>query len=169
MSTSLLTSSREHLRESLHVCLNVPRWIDAVAAHFPFASTADLLDIARDAATPLSRAEVDEALAEHARIGEAPATGSEQARRFSRAEQNSADASDEHLAFDLAEGNRAYEARFGRVFLIRAAGRTRAQILDELYRRLALDDDSENDIVAEELRDIALLRLEALAGAGGDT
>ncbi|MFO7690161.1 MAG: 2-oxo-4-hydroxy-4-carboxy-5-ureidoimidazoline decarboxylase [Cryobacterium sp.] len=168
MSLSLLTSSPEHLRESLHVCLNVPRWIDAVAAHFPFASTADLLDIARDAATPLSRAEVDQALAEHARIGEAPATGPEQARRFSEAEQDSADASDAQLAADLAQGNRAYEARFGRVFLIRAAGRTRAQILDELYRRLALDDEAEDEIVAEELRDIAMLRLEALAGAGGD-
>ena len=167
MSTSLLTSSPEHLRESLHVCLNVPRWIDAVAVHFPFASTADLLDVARDAATPLSRAEVDQALAEHARIGEA-AAGPEQVRRFSAAEQASADASDAYLAADLAEGNREYEARFGRVFLIRAAGRTRAQILDELYRRLALDDDAEQEIVADELRDIALLRLEALAGAAGD-
>ncbi|HEV7949033.1 MAG TPA: 2-oxo-4-hydroxy-4-carboxy-5-ureidoimidazoline decarboxylase, partial [Glaciihabitans sp.] len=53
----------------------------------------------------------------------------------------------------------AYEARFGRVFLIRAAGRSRAEILSELTRRLELDDETELAIVGEQLRDIALLRL----------
>ncbi|TFD53922.1 2-oxo-4-hydroxy-4-carboxy-5-ureidoimidazoline decarboxylase [Cryobacterium frigoriphilum] len=164
MSPSLLTLSPNQLREPLHACLAVPRWIDAVAAHAPYASTADLLDVARDAALSLSRSEVDEALSEHPRIGEVPVTAPEQARRFSAAEQDSADAGDETLALAVADGNRAYEARFGRVFLIRAAGRTRAQILAELLRRLQLPDDEEAEIVGQELRDIALLRLEALAG-----
>ncbi|MFC5930050.1 2-oxo-4-hydroxy-4-carboxy-5-ureidoimidazoline decarboxylase [Cryobacterium melibiosiphilum] len=164
MSPSLLTLSPEQLREPLHACLAVPRWIDAVAAHAPYASTADLLDVARDAALSLTRSEVDEAMQEHPRIGEVPVAAPEQAQRFSRAEQNSADAGDETLAVAMLEGNRAYEERFGRVFLIRAAGRTRAQILEELHRRLGLSDEEEAVIVAHELRDIALLRLEALAG-----
>lgn len=164
MSPSLLTLSPLELREPLHACLAVPRWIDAVAAHAPYASTADLLDVARDAARALTSSEVDEALAEHPRIGEVPVAAPEQAQRFSRAEQDSADAGDEDLAAAMLAGNRAYEERFGRVFLIRAAGRTRAQILAELHRRLELGADEEAEIVGHELRDIALLRLEALAG-----
>ena len=59
-------------------------------------------------------------------------------------------------------GNRAYEEKFGRVFLIRAAGRSRAEILAELRRRLELDPDAELEQVAAELRDIALLRIPQL-------
>jgi len=50
------------------------------------------------------------------------------------------------------------------VFIIRAAGRSRAEILGELTRRLELDDTTELQIVGEQLRDIALIRLEKLFG-----
>jgi 2-oxo-4-hydroxy-4-carboxy-5-ureidoimidazoline decarboxylase len=149
------------LREDLFACLAVQRWVDEVAAHAPFATSAELLRVAAEAATPLSPAEIDEAIAHHPRIGERP-TGSGAAQSFSRNEQSSADDSDEQLARAIAEGNAAYEERFGRVFLIRAAGRSRAEILAELNRRLRLDDRTELAIVGEQLRDIALLRLEKL-------
>ena len=45
-----------------------------------------------------------------------------------------------------------------------AAGRTRSEIVDELNRRMALDDATELQVVGEQLRDIALLRLEKLFG-----
>jgi len=53
----------------------------------------------------------------------------------------------------------AYEQRFGRVFLIRAAGRDADQILSELDRRLGNDDDAERAETVDNLRQIALLRL----------
>ncbi|WP_432432579.1 2-oxo-4-hydroxy-4-carboxy-5-ureidoimidazoline decarboxylase [Cryobacterium breve] len=155
--------STPELREALLTCLAVPRWVDEVASQSPFESAAALLAAARTAATPLSRSEIDEALSAHPRIGETP-RGDSQAARFSRSEQSSADAADSTLAAAIAEGNRAYEERFGRVFLIRAAGRSRTEILAELHRRLALDDAAELKIVGTELRDIALLRLATLAG-----
>ncbi|MBB5640786.1 2-oxo-4-hydroxy-4-carboxy-5-ureidoimidazoline decarboxylase [Cryobacterium roopkundense] len=161
------TLPNTELREWLGSCLAVPRWIDDVMARAPFASTAALLLAAREAATPLSRAEVDEALAGHPRIGDAP-RGDSQAARFSRGEQRSADAHDEALAAAIAEGNRAYEQKFDRVFLIRAAGRSRTQILNELNRRLQLHDEAEVRIVESELRDIALLRLASLAGKASE-
>jgi 2-oxo-4-hydroxy-4-carboxy-5-ureidoimidazoline decarboxylase len=61
--------------------------------------------------------------------------------------------------------NRQYEARFGRVFLIRAAGRSAADILAELRRRLHNEPADEAAEVATQLREIALLRLEQLVGA----
>ena len=62
----------------------------------------------------------------------------------------------------LVAGNAAYEERFGRVFLIRAAGRDAEAILAELDRRLGNDDATERAETVDNLRQIALLRLEAL-------
>ena len=149
------------LRAALGAALSVERWVDEVAAAAPFASTAALLSIAHDAATPLSPAEIDEAIAHHPRIGE-KAVGEGTAQSFSASEQASSASDDTELALKLAEGNVLYEQRFGRVFLIRAAGRSRLEILAELTRRLSLDESEELAIVGEQLRDIAILRLEKL-------
>ncbi|MBM7503141.1 2-oxo-4-hydroxy-4-carboxy-5-ureidoimidazoline decarboxylase [Agromyces aurantiacus] len=153
------TLAGERFREQLRACLHVERWVDEVVDGAPYGSLDELLAAASAAATPLSRAEIDEALGAHPRIGERPA-GDGPAAQFSRAEQSSADADDAALAAAVAAGNRAYESRFGRVFLIRAAGRSRAEILAELSRRLELDEERELVAVGEQLREIARLRLE---------
>lgn len=161
MSSTGLQVDEAELRQGLTACLHVPRWVDDVLARMPFASIDALLDVAAAAATPLSPAEVDEALADHPRIGQhAPGTGA--AATFSRAEQASSSSEDADLAARLAAGNAAYEARFGRVFLIRAAGRSRPQILAELERRLRLSPEEEVGVVGAELRAIALLRIPQL-------
>ncbi|GAA1832733.1 2-oxo-4-hydroxy-4-carboxy-5-ureidoimidazoline decarboxylase [Microlunatus capsulatus] len=163
MTTPRVELTDAELREGLTACLAVPRWVDDVAARAPFGSLLELMDAAAAAATPLSAEEVDQALAHHPRIGE-KARGEGTAQSFSRSEQSASQSEDEALAAALAEGNRAYEERFGRVFLIRAAGRDRATILAELQRRLTLDDATEAAVVASELRDIALLRIPQLFG-----
>jgi 2-oxo-4-hydroxy-4-carboxy-5-ureidoimidazoline decarboxylase len=66
------------------------------------------------------------------------------------------------VAQRLAAGNVAYEERFGHVFLIRAAGRSGAEILAELERRLANDAAAERAETVDNLRQIALLRLEGM-------
>ncbi|CAD5994965.1 2-oxo-4-hydroxy-4-carboxy-5-ureidoimidazoline decarboxylase [Agreia sp. COWG] len=155
----------DHLRVELRACLAVPRWIDEVAARAPFTSVDDLLAAGREAANPLTDDEVSLALADHPRIGDRP-VGDGVAQQHSRAEQASLGADDEQLAAAIAEGNRAYEKRFDRVFLIRAAGRSRREILEELTRRIRLHDADEAIIVEQQLREIALLRLEKMFGAG---
>jgi 2-oxo-4-hydroxy-4-carboxy-5-ureidoimidazoline decarboxylase len=142
------------LREGLTAALPVRRWVEEVASHAPFTSLDELLD-----AAPLRRFEIDQALAHHPRIGE-KLVGDGAAQQFSRAEQASADAGDDALAAGIADGNRRYEQRFNRVFLIRAAGRSRAEILAELERRLLHDEQEELVIISEQLLEIALLRLE---------
>jgi 2-oxo-4-hydroxy-4-carboxy-5-ureidoimidazoline decarboxylase len=59
----------------------------------------------------------------------------------------------------IAEGNARYEERFGRVFLIRAAGRTPSEMLAELERRLSNDPETETREATAQLAEIALLRL----------
>ena len=62
----------------------------------------------------------------------------------------------------IRAGNEAYEQRFGRVFLIRAAGRSASEVLDQLTARLDNDPEAETAVVAGQLREIALLRLEGM-------
>ena len=149
--------------EQLRAALGVERWVGETLADAPYQSLGSLLETAAANATPLSADEIDEAMAHHPRIGEKPVGGGA-AASFSRAEQASADAEDAELNAKIAAGNAEYEQRFGRVFLIRAAGRTRAEILAELHRRLLLDDAEELAIVGEQLREIALIRLQTTFG-----
>lgn len=159
MSPAPITAAE--LADALPAALGVNRWVDEVLAGAPYGSVDVLIDHALSVATPLTEAEIDEALGHHPRIGERPSGDGAEAR-FSVAEQSSPDADDAELAQQLAEGNREYEERFGRVFLIRAAGRSRAEILIELRRRLALDPDTELATAAEQLRQIMELRLRTI-------
>lgn len=144
--------------DQLREALGVERWVAEVHAAGPYSDLDALLEMASDAASPLTPAEIEEALAHHPRIGEKPAAGATGADH-SRREQASSDADDPHLAERVATGNAAYESRFGRIFLIRALGRSRAEIVAELERRLTLDDAEELAVVGDQLREIALLRL----------
>jgi 2-oxo-4-hydroxy-4-carboxy-5-ureidoimidazoline decarboxylase len=135
-------------------CLGVTRWAAEVADGRPYADLADLTARASAAAAELSDEELDQALAGHPRIGERAGAGHEV--EFSRREQSGVDEAD---AAALTDANRAYEQRFDRVFLIRAAGRGSAEILAELRRRLSNDDETERAETVAQLREIALLRL----------
>jgi 2-oxo-4-hydroxy-4-carboxy-5-ureidoimidazoline decarboxylase len=145
-------------RERLATALHVRRWVDEVASGCPYPTVDSLVGVADLAARTLSRAEIDEALSAHPRIGE-------QASGLSSAEQAASATDDPALVEAMTAGNRAYEQRFGRIFLIRAAGRSRPEILAELHRRLELSDAAEAAEVADQLRQIALLRLTALFAA----
>ncbi len=147
----------EELRPQLLACADVPAWADAVLAGRPYADSDELAATADKAAREFSPADVDRALAAHPRIGER-ATGAGTEAAWSRAEQ-SAVSRDTETERALAEGNRAYEERFGRVFLICATGLSGEEILASLRSRLTNDDATEQAVVAEELRKIALLRL----------
>ena len=139
-------------REQLLSCLSVPRWADDVLAGEPYADRDAVLAAADVAARSLSDSELEEALSAHPRIGErGPGKLSVQSQK----EQAEVDPSDR-----LVAGNAAYEERFGRVFLIRAAGRDAEAILAELDRRLGNTDEAERAETVDNLRQIALLRLE---------
>jgi len=143
--------------ELLRPCLDVDRWVAAVSDARPYDSVKSLLETAREAAPGLSGAEVESALAHHPRIGQR-ATGTSREAKLSRSEQADLQVSDE-IRRRLHAGNETYESHFGKVFLIRAAGRSSAEILAELESRLGNDRDTEDQVVAEQLREIALLRL----------
>jgi len=143
--------------EAVRPCADVPGWIGDVVGGRPYDSIDSLLTFAEAAAAAWGTAEIDAALAHHPRIGEKPATDGTEAT-MSSAEQSGISGDEQAIA----DGNRAYEETFGRIFLIRAAGRTSADVLEQLTTRLDNDPVTEDAVVAGQLREIALLRLEGM-------
>lgn len=145
-------------RTSVDPCLGVGRWVEEVVAGRPYDDLAALLEQARASAENLTDTELAAALTRHPRLGERLGSHGADAA-YSDREQDGLSSSDAATGL-LSDGNRRYEDRFGRVFLIRASGRDSDQILDELDRRLHNDAETERDATVSELRQIALLRLQ---------
>ena len=152
----------DEARQRLTACLPVRRWVEEVLQGRPYAVWPALEARATQAAAHLDDDELAAALAGHPRIGERASRPGHQAE-LSRREQSGVDPADAEVARALAEGNAAYEDRFDRVFLIRAAGRSAAEILAELHRRLGNDGAAEREETVTQLREIALLRLRQVA------
>ncbi len=148
------------VRAALAACLDAPAWVERVFAGRPYATADHLLRAGEQAASALPAEQVLTALAAHPRIGDRPA-GEGATAAASRREQAGV-ADDPATARALAAGNAAYERRFGHVFLIRAAGRSAADVLAALEQRLGNDPATEVGVAGGQLREIAVLRLRAL-------
>ena len=155
--------SDAHARDLLRTCLDAPRWAERVAAGRPY-DTLDEVEAAMVAASAsISDEELEQALARHPRIGERADAAKHEAAHSAR-EQSGVDRDDADLARRLEDGNRAYEERFGRVFIVRAAGRSGHDILDHLQQRLDNSDELERAATIDQLVQIAVLRMrEALS------
>ncbi|HBR1782107.1 TPA: 2-oxo-4-hydroxy-4-carboxy-5-ureidoimidazoline decarboxylase [Klebsiella quasipneumoniae subsp. quasipneumoniae] len=140
-------------------CVAIPAWSDTLVSLRPFACREALLQVAREAMADWGENDLNAALSAHPRIGEKP-TGSQAHATMSRQEQSAVDSDNEKLAQALREGNARYEARFGRVFLIRAKGRSGEEMLQALTRRLQHTADEEVAEALAQLREITMLRLE---------
>jgi len=143
----------------LLACCAAPTWARAVAGGRPYQDRMALHAAGDTAARTLTWADVVLALSAHPRIGERP-VGEGREAAWSRREQAGAD--EPSVALALVEANREYEERFGHVFLIFATGKSAPEMLAAARARLAHDDETERPVVREELRKIALLRLERL-------
>lgn len=153
---SFNSAARDDAAALVRPCLDIARWVDAVVDGRPYADVTAVADAALIVAAPFTEAELDGALAHHPRIGERP-TGRNAEANMARNEQSGVDAS---AADALAAANRAYEDRFDRVFLIRAAGRTADDVLAAIDERLGNTTEQELVVIEQQLREIAALRLE---------
>jgi len=148
----------DEARERLLVCLDVPRWADDVAAGRPYADLGEVEAAMVAASATITDDELERALARHPRIGERADAAQHDAEHSSR-EQAGVDRGDADVVRALEEGNRAYEERFGRVFIVRAAGRSGPEILQHLRHRLTNSDELERAATIDQLTQIAVLRM----------
>ena len=140
----------------LAACCASPRWVESVAARRPYSSPEQLYAAADDALADLDEVDIARALDGHPRIGER-AEGDGGA--WSRREQAGVSSAQAGTVRALADGNRAYEARFGHVYLVCASGRSADELLAVLQQRLGNDPVTERAVVRRELGLINRIRL----------
>jgi len=150
----------EAAREVLPCC-GSHAWADKLAAQRPYVYPEDLFAASDAVWLALPEADWNEAFDSHPRIGQQHARAATvQSLSWSSSEQSALMASpDEAAKLALAEGNRAYEAKFGRIFLICATGKSTAEILAFLRARMGNTPARELREAAEQQRQITQLRL----------
>jgi 2-oxo-4-hydroxy-4-carboxy-5-ureidoimidazoline decarboxylase len=122
-------------------------------ARVPFASREAALTAARDEWFALDTADWREAFDHHPRIGDLPDSA------ISAREQSGVASAPEDVKRALAEGNRAYEERFGHIYIVCATGKSAEEMLAILNARLKNDPETEIRVAAEEHARICDLRL----------
>ncbi|WP_433594252.1 2-oxo-4-hydroxy-4-carboxy-5-ureidoimidazoline decarboxylase [Nocardia sp. CA-145437] len=154
----------EEAETHLLTCNASRTWARKMVANRPYADESSLIAAAVAGVAELSWADVEEALDAHPRIGEREAARhqSEREARWSADEQSGASEADARVLAELAAGNLAYEEHFGHVFLIRAAGRSAAEMLAQLRHRLGNPVAEEHRVVRHELADITGRRVRKL-------
>lgn len=142
-------------------CCGSSAWAHELVAERPFESEESVITASEKIWNHLGAQDWLEAFSRHPRIGEhhAPAAVPAQSAAWSAQEQRDAATVEDQTKAALIEGNRAYESRFGRTFIICASGKSAGEILATLSERLLNDADTELRVAAEEQRKITNLRL----------
>jgi OHCU decarboxylase len=154
----------EEARLELLTCCGSSDWAKLVATHRPFPDEEALLETADRVWRELRESDWLEAFRAHPRIGGRKAEAGQTAREqgWSAGEQAGMDTAAEELRAEMARLNAEYEARFGHIYIVCAAGRSADELLAILRRRLANDPATELRAAAEEQRRITRLRLRKL-------
>jgi 2-oxo-4-hydroxy-4-carboxy-5-ureidoimidazoline decarboxylase len=151
----------------LERCCGSKRWVAEMIEARPFISQGALLDSAGRVWRRLSPADWQEAFSHHPQIGAqtgAAKSDSKLARTSdwaSEEQKGTANASAQTLK-KLADGNIAYQARFGYIFLVCATGKSAEEMLGLLEARMSNSPETELKIAAAEQEKITQIRLEKL-------
>ncbi len=142
-------------------CCGSRAWAQGLAARRPILDETALLAVSDEVWKNLPESEWLEAFCSHPRIGESRSavTGRERSTIWSGEEQQKVGTSTEDVKSALADGNRAYELRFKRIFIVCATGKSAPEILGILRRRLQNDETTEIQEAAEQQRQITQLRI----------
>jgi OHCU decarboxylase len=142
-------------------CCGSKAWALGMAARRPFLDEPALLAACDEVWKGLAESDWLDAFRSHPRIGDShsPAAAQPQSAAWSGEEQRKVGSAGEDIKLALAEGNRAYEQKFNRIFIVCATGKSAPQILEILRRRLQNDEKTELREAAEQQRQIAHLRL----------
>jgi 2-oxo-4-hydroxy-4-carboxy-5-ureidoimidazoline decarboxylase len=153
--------SVEQAVDAILPCCGSQVWGRGMAARRPLRDEAALLAASDETWHNLAQSDWIEAFQSHPRIGESHARQltASQAAAWSAHEQKSIADADAAVRIALEEGNREYEQRFDRIFIVCATGKSATEIMEILRRRLQNDPETELREAAEQQRQITQIRL----------
>jgi len=145
-------------------CCGTAAWVGRMCAARPFRDRAAILEEAERAWSGLDASGRREAFTHHPRIGEIAALREKfvTTAKWASDEQRGAAMASEATLAALADRNRAYESRFGYIFIVCATGKSAEEMLALLEARMGNDPDTELEIAAGEQMKITRLRIEKL-------
>ena len=146
-------------------CCGSRVWAESLANPRPYANPDELFASSDAIWWALTQQDWQEAFDSHPPIGQQHAkSATAESLKWSSEEQRAAMALDEAVKAALADGNRRYEEKFGRIFIVCASGRSGAEILEILEWRMQNPPDLELLEAAEQQRQITQLRLRRWLG-----
>jgi 2-oxo-4-hydroxy-4-carboxy-5-ureidoimidazoline decarboxylase len=141
-------------------CCGARRWAERMVKLRPIESVISLSTTADEVWSTMEEADWMEAFACHPRIGDRKsAHASKKSVAWSAQEQANANGAAEQVLADLAAGNALYEQRFGFTYIVCATGKSAAEMLAILNRRLSNDRAIELREASEQQRQITQIRL----------
>jgi 2-oxo-4-hydroxy-4-carboxy-5-ureidoimidazoline decarboxylase len=159
--------STDEAMKDLIKCCGARRWAEQVAARRPYRSKESLLEMADDVWGKMERDDILEAFTHHPKIGDVDSLRKKFAStaQWASGEQSGVAGAAEKTLRDLADGNTAYEKKFGHIFIVCATGKNAGEMLEILRGRLGNDPARELTIAAGEQQKITRIRLVKLLAA----
>ena len=154
----------EDAAKELLQCCGSRRWTEQMSSDRPYPTLEALLTHADRIWWALTPDDWLEAFRSHPKIGEKKASDkvSAQSSQWSGQEQAGVSSASQDTVDSLESLNRAYEQKFGFIFIICATGKTSEEMLEALQDRLQHDSDTELRLAATEQAKITELRLKKL-------
>jgi OHCU decarboxylase len=156
--------SASEAESELLKCCGSRSWARQMVAARPYSNLEELLTHADRLWWSLDSEDWLEAFHSHPKIGEkkAAAATAAEAQKWSEDEQSGIRDSTQQTMEALADLNRAYEEKFGFIFIVCASGKSSDEMLAILRQRLRNEREEELRIAAAEQARITALRLRKL-------
>jgi len=152
---------------TLGKCCGATAWIEDMCQIFPVSDEQILFTKAHDIWYNLAENDWLEAFTHHPKIGDINSLKEKFASTsaWASGEQGSVKQASQQVLEALAEGNRAYEEKFGYIFIVCATGKSADEMLALLQARLPNQPEDEIKIAMGEQAKITQIRLEKLLAA----
>ncbi len=153
--------STDEAVKDLMRCCGARRWATQVAARRPYNTVESVMKMADDLWARMDRADALEAFSHHPKIGDVASlrTRFASTSQWASGEQSGVASAGDDVLQRLADGNAAYEEKFGYIFIVCATGKTAPEMLELLEARLNNRPADELRIAAGEQAKITRIRL----------
>ena len=156
--------STEKTIEEFFKCCGSTAWAHKLADSRPFKNTQQLLEVSDRIWSACSKQDGLEAFTHHPKIGDLKSLEKKftSTKEWAGKEQAGVDSATHKTLTELANGNHAYENKFGYIFIVCATGKTANEMLTMLNTRLQNNPEVEIKIALNEQNKITHIRLEKL-------
>jgi len=146
-------------------CCGSEHWVDQMIEHLPFQNSNTLFQKAHDIwYDECSKKDWLEAFKYHPKIGDISSLKEKYAnsKNWASTEQSGTKSASEETIENLAKVNKAYEDKFGYIFIVCATRKSAHEMLTLAEARLKNDSDVEIHLAMGEQQKITLIRLQKL-------